>query len=114
MEPKLKRARYKDYAKALKCVSHHRSVGAVEESVLEEKRGTVGQEGVPLHLSKADATGPLAPLNRLVGQRVYWACCPDLMPRGDPHSEAYNPSIRGVAVCIPTSPTFILSNNRYS
>lgn len=46
------------------------AVGAVEEAVLDEHGGAVGDEGVALHLAEADAAAALAALEGLLGDLV--------------------------------------------
>ncbi len=53
-------------------------VRTVEEPVLQEEDGSVGQQGVPFHLAKADASPAAAALDWLPGDLVDRPHAPDL------------------------------------
>ena len=46
------------------------AVGALSESVVQQKRSALGEERVSLHLAQADTTMPLAPADRLSSELV--------------------------------------------
>ena len=63
-------------------------IRAVHEAILEQIRGAVGEERVAFHLSKANATRTLTPLDGLAGEVVHRSSGPNLKFIRDHMTEA--------------------------